>query len=559
MEIAGFVIKEMISKGKIYTIYRAVTREKNTPCILKIIKNIPGTKKELQREYDFLKRIDSEYVIKALDWIEDKDYVGIKMEDIEGQALHKVFKQKTLPFETLVVLALSITEGLIAVHAQGIIHKDINPANILWNPNRNWVKIIDFSISSGFSVKVSSTQRGEKLKGTLPYISPEQSGRMNHLVDMRTDLYSLGILLYEMFTGVLPFQYEHPMEMIHAHLAKIPKAPHLVNSNIPPLLSQIIMKLMAKSPDARYQSATGLLLDLKKGVDMNFSAFALGEKDCSGILRIPEKLYGREKEIATLLETYKTIGQGNILMLEGYSGAGKTSLINEIELSVTGDRGLLLRSKFDQLSGGRPYHVLVEIINQFCDMVLREEVKSFLYWKDRITNALGNMGKILISIAPAMEAIIGEQPDLPAVGEQEQQQRIYYVFQCFFKTIAAEEHPVVLFIDDLQWADLTSINLFDFLLRDKNLPYLLFIGAYRSNEVSALHPLRSLIENLSKNNSLQTIIVNNLTADHIRALVADTLGYSKDDTNSAKLAELIFEKTAGNPFFIIRLFQNLYE
>ena len=341
MKIPGYSTLEKLSQGKSFAVYRAKKEKDNSPYILKTLdkktaRNLNDIN-ALRHEYHLVKAIDSDYVIKAVDWTEDTDYAVIVLEDINGTPLKEEIKKKRFPPELkkFIDLAVQITKGLAAIHAQNIIHKDINPSNIIRNPQTGSLKIIDFNIASKFDIKVSNPGNPEKLQGTLPYISPEQTGRMNRRVDRRSDLYSLGVTFYEMLTGAPPFHQHSPMEIVYAHLARDPEPPHVVNERVPPVLSNLVLRLLAKNPEKRYQSAAGVIHDLEKAQEFNFSDFKLGEKDFSGALQIPEKLYGREKEIQQLLAAYKRVSSGakEMVLTAGYSGTGKTSLVREFVLS----------------------------------------------------------------------------------------------------------------------------------------------------------------------------------------------------------------------------------
>jgi predicted ATPase/signal transduction histidine kinase/DNA-binding NarL/FixJ family response regulator len=566
MNIPGYRIEQKLHVGKNFTVYQAAGENNGAPWVLKTLdkKAAPNlhTIKALSREYHLLKQIDSNYVIKAVDWIEENEYAAIVLEDINGIPIKNEIK-KPLPMEQFIHLAIQITTGLKAIHEQNIIHKDINPTNIIYNSQTGSLKLIDFSIASTFDIKVSYTGNPEMLQGTLPYISPEQTGRMNRRVDQRSDLYSLGVTFYEMLTGKLPFEQRDPMELIYAHLARNPEPPHLVNAQIPPIISKIILKLLAKNPEERCQSAVGLLHDLQKAAQSNFNDFTLGEKDFTGKLQVPEKLYGREKEIDQLLGTYRDVctGKKMMILVTGYSGTGKTALVNEIHKHISKDRGYFSSGKFDQLQRSTPYFAFIQALNQLCRMLLAEPQEILTQWQEHILQSLGKLGKVLTDIIPLLESIIGKQPDVPEVGGDEAKKRFNYVFQCFLQAVCSKEHPLVLFLDDLQWADLASLNLLQVLMEDRQNRYLLFIGAYRDNEVSPLHPLLMTLEDIQKQDiGIQTIPVKNLTAENVREWLLDTLKIQNDVDleNEAALSGLIYQKTQGNAFFTIQFLESIY-
>jgi len=572
MKIANYLIKEKLSQGNNFTVYRAVKETDSTPYVLKVLdKRAVRTINIInaaRHEYDLLKQLDSQYVIKAISQIDNKDYVILELEDINAQPLKDIIK-KQIPPEQFTELAVMISSGLADIHRQNIIHKDINPTNIIWNSQTGALKIIDFDIASKFDLKISHLGNPEKLQGTLPYISPEQTGRMNRTVDYRTDFYSLGVTFYEMLTGQLPFQNSNPMEIVYAHLARNPQDPHSINKQIPEQLSQIVLKLLSKNPEERYQSAQGLKNDLEKYREMNRSdsplpvVFKLGENDFSGKLQIPEKLYGRTKEIEQLLSAFQRVCKGSkeMVLVAGYSGTGKTSLVNEMHKSITKEKGYFVTGKFDQLQRTVPYFAFIQAFNQFCELLLTEKQEVLAQRKERILLAVGNLGKMLTDMIPQLETVIGKQPDVPEVSGDEASKRFNYVFHSLFQAIATEKYPLVMFIDDLQWADLVSLDLLKLVTQDRQNPYLLLIGASRDNEVSHTHPLTTAIEEISKlDMAVHTIPVKNLSHPNVLELLRDTLKTSsaKALRDVASLTDLIYQKTQGNAFFTIQFIENLY-
>ncbi|MCP4221512.1 MAG: AAA family ATPase, partial [bacterium] len=514
-----------------------------------------------ENEYHLLGLIDSPHVVKAVEWLEDKNYTGLALENIQGKVLKEfIGKDTPFPVTQFLDLAVPITKGLMAVHRRNIIHRDINSANIIWNRQTDKLQIIDFDISVRFEAKVAHAGNPERLRGTLPYLSPEQTGRTNHRVDERSDLYSLGVTFYEMLTGRLPFTHSAPLEIVHAHLARVPEPPHLVQKDIPEVLSHMVLKLLAKNPEERYQSAEGLNYDLEKLRQMDIAdpketaAFTMGTKDFSGKLHIPETLYGREKEIKGLLEAYERVALGSceMLLVKGYSGTGKTALVNEIHKSITKDRGYFVSSKFEQFQQNVPYFAFIQAINRFCDLLLTENREVLAQWKEGILAAVAPLGKVLTDIIPKLEHVIGKQPEVPYSEGLEAKNRFNYVFQRFIRAISTKDHPLVMFLDDLQWTDHASLELLKQLVTDSQNRYFLFIGAYRDNEVSRTHPLTATIEELKKQAvSIPSIPVKNLTKKDIREWLQATLrGATPPDAVAIKeFAGHIHKKTQGNAFF----------
>ncbi len=567
MKIGDYSIIEKLFQGKKSAIYRAAKENDTSTYILKLVDKKADHSltqiDSIKYEYQIINQISSKYVIKAVEQIGYKDYNVIVLEDINGIDIKSYIIDHLFSFESFMKLAIAIATGLSVIHEKNIIHKDINPSNIIWNLETESLKIIDFNISSKFNIKISYLGNPERLQGTLAYISPEQTGRMNRSIDHRSDLYSLGITFYEMLTGQLPFNQNKPIELIYSHMVRKPDPPHLMNDKIPEILSDIVMKLITKAPEDRYQSATGLLYDLKKLQNSVLKTFELGEKDFSGKLQIPEKLYGRDREINSLLNVYQRVSQGceEIVLVAGYSGTGKTVLVNEIHKSITKDKGYFISGKFDQLQQMIPYYTFAQAFNQFCELLLTENQKTLSLWKERILKAVGKLGKVLTDLIPQLESIIGSQPDIPKAIGDDSIKRFHYVFQCFVRSIATKEHPLIMFIDDLQWADFASLRLLKILIEDKLNPYFLFVGAYRDNEVSSSHPLMSILEETKNQNiAINHIAIKNLSLDNVQELCQDTLNISLNDKQElSSLTDLIYEKTQGNAFFTTQFLKRLYE
>ncbi len=401
------------------------------------------------------------------------------------------------------------------------------------------------------------------LEGTLAYISPEQTGRMNRAIDYRTDFYSLGITFYEILTGQLPFVSDDAMELVHWHLAKQPVPPELLRPDIPVMVSRLIMKLMAKTAEERYQSAHGLWLDLNRCLELVQSGqtdlvFQPGQDDFSERFQIPQKLYGRQAEIEQLLAAFDRVSQGQreMLLVAGYSGIGKSALVQEIYKSITQRRGYFVAGKFDQLQRNIPYTALIQACDSLIHQLLTEPEEKIASWRDALRLALGASGQVVVEVLPAIELIVGPQPPLEALPPLESQNRFHRIFRQFIKVFAQVEHPLVMFVDDLQWADTASLKLIHWLVTEPEPSYLFIIGAYRDNEVHLTHPLILALDELLRSNvPLTQLRLSRLELPHVMQLVADTLSCLPSEARP--LAELVLAKTHGNPFFMNEFLKSL--
>lgn len=558
-----YVVQAELLQGREYKVYRAVKEDDARSYIIKVrerhIVQDFHFARFMRDEYDLLHRIDSEYVVKALDWIDLDWHSILVMEDIGGTFLKHELDRAPLPLDIFMEIALEIVDGLAAIHAQSIVHGDINPSNIVWNPQTKRINITNFDMAGKPETDWGSDPK--RLEATPSHISPEQTGRIDRGVDRRSDLYSLGVTFYEMLTGRLPFPSGDLMDTVYSHLARIPRPVHTVNEETPGILSQMISKLLAKNPEERYQSAAGLKHDLEQAMETDFAEFRLGERDFSGQFRIRGQLYGREREIGSLMSVYRRImeGEKEMIVVSGYAGIGKTSLVNEIHLPVIGSRGWFIRGKFDQLRRSIPYFAFAQALDQFCGLLLSEGREALDNWKRNLQEAVGELGKVLIDLAPCLELILGQQPHLPEVGGEEAEARFHYVFKRLLNAMATNEHPLVIFFDDMQWADLASLRLLQTLMEDDRIRHFLFIAAYRDNEVTHSHPLTPFLEEFRKRSfPVKTIPVTNLSQEDVQEWLLGTLNGANAD-ELQELTRLTYKKTLGNPFFTVQFLENLYK
>jgi predicted ATPase/serine phosphatase RsbU (regulator of sigma subunit)/tRNA A-37 threonylcarbamoyl transferase component Bud32 len=566
MTFPGYLIVNQIYESIHSLVYRAIKKENNQPVILKLLKQDYPSPEELmryQQEYDITRRLGHlEGVIKAYSIEKHYNTLLICLEDFGGQSLKDCLTECSFNLSELLTLAIKASDILGQVHQENIIHKDINPSNFVFNPNTGVLKMIDFGISTQLSRQHLSLKNPNVLEGTLAYLSPEQTGRMNRALDYRTDFYALGMSLYELFTHRLPFESDDPMEWVHCHLAKQPPPPNQFNSELPPVISELIMKLLEKTAEARYQSAWGIKADLQtcflalheKG---KIVSFTLAQQDISNKFQLPQKLYGREQDIVRLLSAFDRAseGQSEMMLVAGYSGIGKSALVHEIYKPITEKRGYFIAGKFDQLQRNVPYSAVVSAFQDLVRQLLTENQTQLKQWQEKILKALGANGQVIIDVIPEIEVIIGAQPEVPTLAPSAAQNRFNLVFQNLIEVFCQPTHPLVIFLDDLQWIDSASLKLMAFMMAQSQ--YLFLIGAYRDNEVDATHPLMFALTDLQKANlSIETLNLSPLNFSEVNQFIADTLNNTLEKT--ASLAQLVQTKTGGNPFFMGEFLKTLY-
>ncbi|NEP14946.1 MAG: AAA family ATPase, partial [Symploca sp. SIO2C1] len=502
---------------------------------------------------------------------------ALLMPDEGAIALWEYWQQSKHSLVEFLSIAIQLAESLHYLTQQRIIHKDIKPANILIHPETGQVQLIDFSISSLLPKEQQQLINPNVLEGTLAYISPEQTGRMNRGIDYRTDFYSLGVTFFELLNGKLPFATSDPMELVHCHIAQEVKFP--ANSElliVPEMVQAIVLKLMAKNAEERYQSSLGLKYDLERCLQqlegtVEITSFVLGERDACDRFLIQEKLYGREAEVQTLLDAFERVANPpesrfikgghrgvEMMLVAGFSGIGKTAVVNEVHKPIVKKRGYFIKGKYDQFNRNLPFSAFLQAFRDLMRQLLGESDADLANWKAKITEALGQNGSVIIDVIPELEEIIGKQPPVPELSGSAAQNRFNLVFGKFIASLTSPEHPLVMFLDDLQWADLASLNLMEVLMGDSNIDYLLLLGAYRDNEVFPAHPLMLSLAELGKTQAvISTITLEPLAQNHINQLVADTLHCSEQ--LAQPLTELVYQKTKGNPFFTTQFLKGLHE
>ncbi|MBD1813650.1 AAA family ATPase [Microcoleus vaginatus DQ-U2] len=574
INLAGYQFVETLHSGIRTSVDRARKDSDFSSVIVKRLKAEYPTLSDITRlrhEYQILHSLNVESIIKAISLESYKNGLALILEDSGSESLNDWMKGKKISIIQFLSLALQLVSALAELHKHNIIHKDVKPQNIIINPATEKVKIIDFSIASRLERENSTLSHPDLLEGTLAYMSPEQTGRMNRSIDYRTDFYSLGVTFYEMLTGELPFNSTDPLELVHSHIAKTPIPPHQLNHEIPPQISAIAMKLLAKNAEDRYQSTEGLKFDLetcliKLQASGYISNFVVGSADKAGQLNIPQKLYGRYKEIEKILETFERVASGTteLMLVSGYSGIGKTVLVNEVHKPIVRQRGYFIAGKFDQFKRNIPYASLIQAFQSLTQQLLTEGEVEIQTWKEKLLSALGDNGQVIIDVIPEVELIIGKQPPVAELGATEAQNRFSRVFKQFIGVFTTIDHPLVIFLDDLQWADSASLKLIELLITDSDSKYLLLIGAYRDNEVSPTHPTIQTIDKIRQTGAtVNNIVLQPLHLVHVEELIADTLnesgGSESLSVKTRNFASLLFNKTQGNPFFLSQLLKTLYQ
>ena len=573
-DISGYIITERLYVGTRTAVYRAVQTDSQRPVVIKVLRQAHPSFGELvqfRNQYTIMRCITNENsknlpipgIIQPLTLEPFGSGYALVMEDWGGVSLNNYTQQKALDLVEVLTIALQLADILHGLCQHQVVHKDIKPDNILISPETKQVKLIDFNIASLLPKETQEIQSPNILEGTLAYLAPEQTGRMNRGIDYRADFYALGVTLYQLLSGSLPFISEDPLELVHCHIAKIPVPLNQVNSAIPEMVAAIVSKLMAKNAEDRYQSAIGLKHDLQQCLTQwqetgEVLAFELGQRDVSDRFLIPEKLYGREAETQALLAAFDRVATGSseLVLVAGFSGIGKTAIVNEVHKPITRQNGYFIKGKFDQFNRNIPLSAFVQALRDLMGKLLCESDRQLAQWKAQILEAVGENGQVLIDVIPELGQIIGTQTIAPELSGSAVQNRFNVLLQKFIGVFTTADHPLVIFLDDLQWADLASLQLIKLLMNDNG--YLLMLGAYRDNEVSAAHPFILTVEEIKKSGAIvHTITLESLTFDDTNRLVADTLNCPLE--LAQPLAKLIDRKTQGNPFFTTQFFKSLHE
>jgi predicted ATPase/signal transduction histidine kinase/tRNA A-37 threonylcarbamoyl transferase component Bud32 len=567
LNLPGYTLRRPVRATDANMLFLAVREADGAPVIIKTPAGPfagPRENERYRREHGILQRLLGVRGVTRLYVCERvNDRPLLVLEEVQGVALSEAVGR---PFELarFLELAVSLASTLAEIHLRGVIHKDIKPSNIIVTPLGE-PRIIDFGAATLQRTEHVDAAPTYLLEGTLAYMSPEQTGRMNRAVDYRTDFYSLGVTFYELLTGVRPFQGRDALEWFHAHMAQLPRPPHELVASIPPVLSAIVMRCLAKVAEERYQSAEGLRHDLAECVEGlrrgAVETFVLGKRDIPSRFQLPQRLYGRDAHVATLLQGFERIvrgGRPELILVRGYSGIGKSSVVHELHKPVVQRRGFFLSGKFDQLQRDVPYATLAQAIRGLVQQLLVGTDEEVARWRERLREALQGNGQVLVDLVPQLALLLGPQPAVPALPPSETQHRFKQVFLQFLGVFATAEHPLVMFLDDLQWADLASLRLLQSLLTEEHAPPVLWIGTYRDNEVSPSHPLMMTLGEVRKANVPVTDLqLEPLSLEQLQHLVGDALPGAGAEL-IVPLSEQVHEKTGGNPFFLLQLMLALH-
>jgi predicted ATPase/GAF domain-containing protein/anti-anti-sigma regulatory factor len=565
IDLGDYTLTALLHSEPTTLVYRGFRNADRAPIVAKVLRAeqpAPRHVAELRHEHAILRDLDLPGVVRPLGLVRHESRLALLLEHFGGTTLAEALRGGKLALGTALTIAISLATTLEELHRRHVIHKDVKPHNILVDLGSLETRLISFAMAARLSHEYQRLASPDTLEGTPAYMSPEQTGRMPRLVDERSDLYSFGVTLYEMLTGTLPFTNTGALELIHSHMARVPTPPHVLCPEVPAPLSGVVMKLLAKTPEDRYQCAAGAKADLERcaralAATGQIAPFEIGAADFRSEVRIPQKLYGREAETEEVLGAWKRAAEGGVelLLVSGYSGVGKSALVHEIHRSIARQRGYFAGGKFDQLGRSVPYATVGRALQELARLVLTESREALSRWRSEIVAALGDDVGMLVDRVPELSLIVGPAAAAPVAAEASN--RFIVVLQKLLRVFAAPAHPLALFFDDLQWADAASLKLLKLLLAAEDSANLLVIGAYRDAEVDPSHALALALGELREAGvSIREIALTPLGPDDVRALVADTLGC--DPARSAPLAAMAHAKTAGNPFFLAQFLEKAH-
>ena len=561
---------EPLHRGGEFILYRGLRQSKaevSPPSILALSPAMeppaPASIRKIEHEFSLKEELNPAWAIQPIALTHEQSRTMLVFEDRDAEPLDRVLGQP-MELKQFLRCAIGLTAALGQVHRRGLIHKDIKPSNVLANAALDHAWLMGFGIASQLPRERQSAEPPEYIAGTLAYMAPEQTGRMNRSIDSRSDLYALGVTLYELSTGSLPFTASNPMEWVHCHIARQPLTPAERLQAVPRSVSAIIMKLLAKTPEDRYQTAAGVEWDLRRCLEHCdregvVHEFAAGEHDRPDRILIPEKLYGRGQEVETLLASFDrvvTTGKTELVLVSGYSGIGKSSVVSELHKVLVAPRGLFASGKFDLHKRHIPYSTLGQALQSLTRRLLPKKEAELATWGEAMRDALGPNGRLMVDLVPELKLIIGEQPPVADLPPPDAQRRFQLLLRQCISVFARPEHPLALFLDDLQWIDSATLDVLEILLTQADVRHLLIIGAYRDNEVDAAHPLAQRLENLRKAGAnINEIKLTALSLTNVAQLMGDAL-HSRPEA-MLPLARSVYARTAGNPFFTIQFISAL--
>lgn len=563
----GFKISDQVRESSRYVVYRASRSKDSKPVMIQTFRSSYPTYRDvnhLKQEFLILSKLSHPNIVKPIGLENFENLPVLVTEDYSGVPLSQVLKKGPLDFVLLLKFAIGITRAVSFLHSKNIIHKNLNPDNILVN-SQGEVKILGFEFAMERGRDLSYSNVSEALELRLHYISPEQTGRMNRPTDHRTDLYSIGAICYEMITGRPVFTFQDPVELMHAHLALLPESPAKLRGGLPTTIKNIVLKLLKKNTEDRYQSCSGLLYDLEQCMYQLLSFnliedFELATHDHRDQFQISSKIYGRDAELKEMEKIFHRVQahKAELVLVSGYSGIGKSSFVREFQKQIDLEGGFFIAGKFEQYKKNPPLSSLLLALNDLISQILMRSEEQRDYWRGIAMQALGNSGQLIVEIMPDLELLIGPQPEVPILPIAESKNRFDQVFNSFIRAFAREDHPICIFLDDLQWLDTTTRRWLEATLEDQALKHLMIICAYRENEVSPAHPLMQMLDRLRSQEVITTVIeLKPLDQASVEQIVSDSL--SIPVLQSTDLAEIVFRKTLGNPFFIRQCLLTLYE
>ncbi|AKT38393.1 trifunctional serine/threonine-protein kinase/ATP-binding protein/sensor histidine kinase [Chondromyces crocatus] len=566
MEICGCDVLERVREGSRTTTYRARRRSDGLAVLLKVLREPTPSQAQLatlRHEETILGELDIDGVLRCHGIVEEGGRAALLLEDFTGSPLDALGVAGSLPIARVVTLAIDVVGILEAIHQRGVVHRDLTPATIAMRSGDETIKFIDFGLASLLPEHGSTFTSPGGLQGSLAYMAPEQTGRMNRPIDYRADYYSLGVTLFELLTGHLPFTSGDGIELVHAHIARQPPSPRLSTPEVPEVLAAIVLKLMAKSAEGRYQSAQGIRADLARCLeqlqkDGDIAPFSIARRDRPTTFKLPQKLYGRDADVQTLLTAFEHSLRGVVLMLvSGPSGIGKTSLIREVYRPITVRRGYFIAGKFDQYRHEDPHAALKQALRELSDQLLAESEEHVLEFQKRARDTLGSHARILTELCPSLARLLGEHPEMPTLSHPENLYRFNRAVTGFLASVATPEHPLCVFFDDLQWANADALKLLEHLSRVEQDLALLIIGAHRDEEILDAQALALALRAIEARGArVERVCLSPLGLPELKEMVADTLSIPREA--GEPLAELLLSRTAGNPFFVREFFTSLH-